>query len=126
MNDRMGLTLRKLRKTFNGPTGTFVAVDSVLPPFHLIIVCFCADLCVWLFALTAGSQSVRRPDLRPARYASLGFPSCTVLAAADPFRSFSGHNGAGKSTTINMMTGMLPISGGQAKIWGNDVSTEIE
>lgn len=37
-----------------------------------------------------------------------------------------GHNGAGKSTTINMLTGMLPISSGTATVAGNDVATEMD
>ena len=36
-----------------------------------------------------------------------------------------GHNGAGKTTTISMLTGMLTITGGVAKIDGKDVMTEM-
>ena len=36
-----------------------------------------------------------------------------------------GHNGAGKTTTISMLTGMLNISSGLAKINGHNVVTEM-
>lgn len=32
-----------------------------------------------------------------------------------------GHNGAGKTTAIYMLTGMLHMTSGQASIYGNDV-----
>ncbi|KAJ9468844.1 ABC transporter ced-7 [Diplonema papillatum] len=32
-----------------------------------------------------------------------------------------GHNGAGKTTTINMLTGMLTVSSGEARVYGIDV-----
>ena len=37
-----------------------------------------------------------------------------------------GHNGAGKSTTIALITGLLPITSGAASIYGHDVSSELE
>jgi ABC-type multidrug transport system fused ATPase/permease subunit len=36
-----------------------------------------------------------------------------------------GHNGAGKTTVINMLTGMLPPSSGTMAIWGRDAVTEL-
>ena len=36
-----------------------------------------------------------------------------------------GHNGAGKSTTINLLTGLMPISGGDATISGHSVEHEM-
>ncbi|ETO31060.1 ATP-binding cassette sub-family A member 3 isoform 2, partial [Reticulomyxa filosa] len=36
-----------------------------------------------------------------------------------------GHNGAGKTTTIGMLTGLLEISSGDAKICGLDVKTQM-
>mmetsp|Transcript_30098 Transcript_30098/g.30579 ORF Transcript_30098/g.30579 Transcript_30098/m.30579 type:complete len:1840 (-) Transcript_30098:237-5756(-) len=36
-----------------------------------------------------------------------------------------GHNGAGKSTAISMLTGLLPIDGGKATIEGLDVATDM-
>lgn len=36
-----------------------------------------------------------------------------------------GHNGAGKSTTINMLTGLLSVSSGSALISGKDVATDM-
>jgi len=37
-----------------------------------------------------------------------------------------GHNGAGKTTLINMLTGMTGVSGGDAKIYGNSILTDID
>jgi ATP-binding cassette subfamily A (ABC1) protein 3 len=37
-----------------------------------------------------------------------------------------GHNGAGKSTTMNMLTGMLSMSSGDCTIYGASVSAELE
>lgn len=37
-----------------------------------------------------------------------------------------GHNGAGKSTTINMLSGMLPITAGKAMVNGFDVATNMK
>jgi len=39
---------------------------------------------------------------------------------------FSGHNGAGKSTTIAMLTGLIPPDGGTAYIEGLDLRTDME
>ncbi|CAM9145594.1 unnamed protein product [Choristocarpus tenellus] len=37
-----------------------------------------------------------------------------------------GHNGAGKSTTISMLTGQLPPTSGDCLIWGKSVKREID
>lgn len=37
-----------------------------------------------------------------------------------------GHNGAGKTTAIYMMTGMLHMTSGDASIYGHSVKKEIE
>lgn len=39
--------------------------------------------------------------------------------------SLLGHNGAGKSTTISMLTGLLAKSTGAARIFGNDLFGEM-
>jgi len=36
-----------------------------------------------------------------------------------------GHNGAGKTTTIGMLTGLFPCSGGDATIFGNSITTDM-
>jgi ABC-type multidrug transport system ATPase subunit len=36
-----------------------------------------------------------------------------------------GQNGAGKSTTISMLTGMIPPSAGSMNIWGKDVASDL-
>nr|AIN44098.1 ATP-binding cassette sub-family A member 1 [Laodelphax striatellus] len=40
--------------------------------------------------------------------------------------SFLGHNGAGKTSTISMLTGLLPPSSGTAKIYGMDIRTDMD
>eukprot|EP00659_Diplonema_papillatum_P020657 gene20657-31831_t len=36
-----------------------------------------------------------------------------------------GHNGAGKTTLINMLTGMLPLTSGDAVVYGNSIVSEM-
>ena len=37
-----------------------------------------------------------------------------------------GHNGAGKSTTISLLTGLYPPTSGSAHLYGRDLSTEMQ
>ncbi len=37
-----------------------------------------------------------------------------------------GHNGAGKTTTISMLTGMLEFSKGSAKVFTDDIGTNMD
>lgn len=37
-----------------------------------------------------------------------------------------GHNGAGKSTTISMLTGLIRATGGDAHIWGRSIRTRMD
>ena len=39
--------------------------------------------------------------------------------------SLLGHNGAGKSTTMSILTGLFPPTSGTAVIYGNDIITNI-
>ncbi len=39
---------------------------------------------------------------------------------------FLGPNGSGKTTVIKMLTGLLPLSGGDARVEGLDVRTDSE
>ena len=39
---------------------------------------------------------------------------------------FLGPNGSGKTTVIKMLTGLLPVSGGEARVEGIDVRTDAE
>lgn len=36
-----------------------------------------------------------------------------------------GHNGAGKTSTISMLTGMLEFSSGNAEVFGKDVTSDM-
>ena len=40
--------------------------------------------------------------------------------------TFLGHNGAGKTTAINMLTGMLDCSNGDASVYGYTVTQNID
>ncbi len=48
----------------------------------------------------------------------------TFEVAKGEVLGFLGPNGAGKSTTMRMLTGFLPMSGGQISIGGNDVEED--
>ena len=37
-----------------------------------------------------------------------------------------GHNGAGKTSTLSMLTGLLDISSGNATSFGFDVETQVD
>lgn len=39
--------------------------------------------------------------------------------------AFLGHNGAGKTTTISMLTGLLPVTGGEAYVEGYSIRSQI-
>ena len=40
--------------------------------------------------------------------------------------SLLGHNGAGKSTTMSILTGLFPPTSGTAVVYGDDIRTNIE
>jgi ATP-binding cassette subfamily A (ABC1) protein 2 len=37
-----------------------------------------------------------------------------------------GHNGAGKSTTVSMLTGLYPPTSGDATLYGHSIVTSLE
>lgn len=41
------------------------------------------------------------------------------------FSCFEGHNGAGKSTTISMLVGLLHPTSGDALVFGKNIMTEM-
>jgi ABC-type multidrug transport system ATPase subunit len=44
----------------------------------------------------------------------------------DEIFTILGHNGAGKTTVINMLTGMLTPSGGEATVYGTKISQDMD
>ena len=40
--------------------------------------------------------------------------------------TFLGHNGAGKTTSINMLTGMLSATAGDAKVFGFSINKDAD
>ncbi|EFA79499.1 hypothetical protein PPL_07550 [Heterostelium album PN500] len=44
---------------------------------------------------------------------------------SDQIHAFLGHNGAGKSTTIGMLTGLIPPTGGDAFIDGHSIASQM-
>lgn len=44
----------------------------------------------------------------------------------DHITALLGHNGAGKSTTISMLTGLIRPSSGDALIWGHSIRQDME
>jgi len=44
----------------------------------------------------------------------------------DEIFTILGHNGAGKTTAIYMITGMLKPSGGTALVYGYDINNDID
>jgi len=47
--------------------------------------------------------------------------SLTLEVYEDHITALLGHNGAGKSTTISMLTGLIGPTGGDAHIWGHSI-----
>lgn len=50
----------------------------------------------------------------------------TISIKENEIFTILGHNGAGKTTAINMMTGLLKLTSGEISVYGNKVTTEIE
>jgi ABC-type multidrug transport system ATPase subunit len=44
----------------------------------------------------------------------------------DHITALLGHNGAGKSTTISMLTGLIQPSSGDATIWGRSILSNMD
>lgn len=49
----------------------------------------------------------------------------TLNFLEDHITALLGHNGAGKSTTISMLTGLIQPSSGDAKIWGRSILSNM-
>lgn len=51
--------------------------------------------------------------------------SLTLELFEDHITALLGHNGAGKSTTISMLTGLIRPTGGDAHIWGHSIRNNM-
>ncbi|CAK7342614.1 unnamed protein product [Dovyalis caffra] len=49
-----------------------------------------------------------------------------ILASHKALRLLLGHNGAGKSTTISMLVGLLPPTSGDALVFGKNITTDMD
>ena len=68
-------------------------------------------------------QAIGTTDLTKYYGRARGIIDLNLSVEEGEFFGFIGPNGAGKSTTIRTMLGLIAPSGGQAKIFGRDITT---
>jgi ABC-2 type transport system ATP-binding protein len=76
--------------------------------------------------VTGGPPVIEVKDLTRTFGSFVAVDHITFEVQAGEVFGFLGANGAGKTTAIRMLTGLLVPSGGQAKVAGHDVYTESE
>jgi ABC-2 type transport system ATP-binding protein len=76
--------------------------------------------------VTSGPPVIEVKDLTRTFGSFVAVDHITFEVQAGEVFGFLGANGAGKTTAIRMLTGLLVPSGGQAKVAGHDVYTESE
>ncbi len=74
----------------------------------------------------AGDQAIDAVDLTRRFGAFTAVDRISFDVARGEVFGFLGANGAGKTTAIRMLTGLLAPSGGSARVAGHDVATEAE
>src|SRR5919112_6585720 len=73
-----------------------------------------------------GDGGIRARDLTRKFGTFTAVDHITFDVRAGEVFGFLGANGAGKTTAIRMLTGLLAPSGGEARVAGHDVYTESE
>lgn len=74
---------------------------------------------------TVEMQNVRKEFL-VGRHGVVAVKHLDLGLAQGEIVALLGHNGAGKSTTVGMLTGMIPATQGRVTIHGFDVATHPE
>jgi ABC-2 type transport system ATP-binding protein len=75
---------------------------------------------------TSATNAIEAHDLTRTFGAFTAVDHITFAVRTGEVFGFLGANGAGKTTAIRMLTGLLRPSGGRASVAGHDVSTESE
>ena len=65
------------------------------------------------------------PNLNPAAPPIVAVNNVSLDMYEGQIFALLGHNGAGKTTIINILTGMYPSSGGNADIYGHSLQTDL-
>lgn len=72
--------------------------------------------------LDSGDASIQIEGLRKVYSdGKVAVSGLTLDFLEDQITALLGHNGAGKSTTISMLTGLIRPTSGNAKIWGHSI-----
>jgi ABC-2 type transport system ATP-binding protein len=76
--------------------------------------------------MSSATRAIRARDLTRAFGAFTAVDHITFDVKPGEVFGFLGANGAGKTTAIRMLTGLLAPTGGEASVAGHDVATESE
>lgn len=92
--------------------GTHLLLFTLCPCIHYFVVADAFCLYLYFLSLRDGCPCFRECKIHL---------SYTVLQLNSPV----GHNGAGKSTTISMLVGLLLPTSGDALVFGKNIITEM-